>query len=65
MTSTTRDPGPILLTGASGYVGFHLLDELRARGRRVDPPGEVQVGGAEVLTDREMMRLTAWLPGRP
>ena len=35
MTSTTRDPQPILLTGASGYVGSHLLDELRARGRRV------------------------------
>ena len=24
-----RDPEPILLTGASGYVGSHLLDELR------------------------------------
>ena len=30
-----RDPEPILLTGASGYVGSHLLDELRRRDRRV------------------------------
>jgi uncharacterized protein YbjT (DUF2867 family) len=29
------DPEPILLTGASGYVGSHLLDELLRRGRRV------------------------------
>jgi uncharacterized protein YbjT (DUF2867 family) len=35
MTSMTRDPEPILLTGASGYVGSHLLGELQARGRRV------------------------------
>jgi uncharacterized protein YbjT (DUF2867 family) len=35
MTSTPRDPEPILLTGASGYVGSNLLDELRGRGRRV------------------------------
>src|SRR5215213_5354757 len=35
MTSTQRDPEPIVLTGASGYVGSHLLDELRRRGRRV------------------------------
>ena len=38
-----RDPDPILLTGASGYVGSHLLDELlpprppRARARRATP----------------------------
>ena len=30
-----RDPDPILLTGASGYVGSHLLDELLRRGRHV------------------------------
>jgi len=29
------DPEPILLTGASGYVGSHLLAELLARGRTV------------------------------
>jgi len=52
MNSSARDPEPILLTGASGYVGSHLLDELLARGRRVralvrspenaDLPAEVQ-----------------------
>jgi uncharacterized protein YbjT (DUF2867 family) len=30
-----RDPEPMLLTGASGYVGSHLLGELLRRGRRV------------------------------
>ncbi len=30
-----RDTEPMLLTGASGYVGSHLLDELLRRGRRV------------------------------
>jgi len=30
-----RDPDPILLTGASGYVGSHLLGELLQRGRSV------------------------------
>src|SRR3954466_6644804 len=35
MTLNHRDPEPIVLTGASGYVGSHLLDELRRRGRRV------------------------------
>jgi len=35
MTPNHRDPEPIMLTGASGYVGSHLLDELRRRGRRV------------------------------
>jgi uncharacterized protein YbjT (DUF2867 family) len=29
------DPEPILLTGASGYVGSHVLDELLGRGRHV------------------------------
>ena len=35
MTHLSRDPDPILLTGASGYVGSLLLDELLRRGRRV------------------------------
>jgi uncharacterized protein YbjT (DUF2867 family) len=35
MTETRRDPDPILLTGASGYVGSHLLDELLRRERAV------------------------------
>ena len=30
-----RDPDPVLLTGASGYVGGLLLEELRGRGRAV------------------------------
>ena len=35
MQRRMRDPDPILLTGASGYVGAHVLDELLRRGRRV------------------------------
>jgi uncharacterized protein YbjT (DUF2867 family) len=35
MTHLSRDPDPVLLTGASGYVGSHLLAELQRRGRRV------------------------------
>jgi len=30
-----RDPDPVLITGASGYVGSYLLEELQRRGRRV------------------------------
>jgi len=53
------DPEPILLTGASGYVGSHVLDELLRRGRRVralvrDPsrsrlPAEVDVRQGDAL----------------
>ena len=53
------DPEPILLTGASGYVGSHLLAELQRRGRRVralvrDPtrsrlPGDVDVRQGDAL----------------
>jgi uncharacterized protein YbjT (DUF2867 family) len=45
-----RDPDPILLTGASGYVGAHVLDELLRRGRRVralvraPAPGKLPAG---------------------
>jgi uncharacterized protein YbjT (DUF2867 family) len=48
----TRDPDPILLTGASGYVGGFLLAELRRRGRDVralvrnPTPGRLPAGVA-------------------
>jgi uncharacterized protein YbjT (DUF2867 family) len=35
MPLSSHDPDPVLLTGASGYVGSHLLPELLRRGRRV------------------------------
>lgn len=35
MTDSPRTPDPVLLTGASGYVGSHLLPELLARDWRV------------------------------
>jgi uncharacterized protein YbjT (DUF2867 family) len=35
MDSSAHDPDPILLTGASGYVGSFLLEELLRRGHRV------------------------------
>jgi hypothetical protein len=41
-----------------------VVQTLADAGERADPPGEVQVGGAEVLTYREMMRRTAALFGR-
>ena len=46
-----RDPDPVLLTGASGYVGSFLLDELLRRGRRVRAlvrtPGKLPAGVEE------------------
>jgi hypothetical protein len=46
-----RDPDPVLLTGASGYVGSFLLDELLKRGRRVRAlvrtPGKLPPGAEE------------------
>jgi uncharacterized protein YbjT (DUF2867 family) len=60
MTAPERDPEPILLTGASGYVGAHLLAELRSRGRRVralvrrpetaDLPADVQLREGDAVT---------------
>jgi uncharacterized protein YbjT (DUF2867 family) len=60
VTSPARNPEPILLTGVSGYVGSHLLDELRARGRRVralvrdpgraDLPSDVQVRSGDAVS---------------
>jgi uncharacterized protein YbjT (DUF2867 family) len=44
-----------------------IADVVRAladAGERASAPGEVQVGGAEILTYREMMRRTAGLLGR-
>jgi uncharacterized protein YbjT (DUF2867 family) len=35
MKPSSREPDPVLLTGASGYVGSYLLPELLRRGRRV------------------------------
>ena len=51
----TRDPDPVLLTGASGYVGSFLLEELRARGREpralVRRPGRLPAGVRECQGD--------------
>jgi uncharacterized protein YbjT (DUF2867 family) len=93
-----RDPGPILVTGATGYIGpgsasYDILRHLVSRlpvmivprwldtrtqpialrdvvrapadvGEREDAVGERQLGGAEVLAYREMMRRAAPLMGR-
>jgi uncharacterized protein YbjT (DUF2867 family) len=60
MERPNRRPDPILLTGASGYVGSFLLDELRRRGRDIralarDPartrlPADVHVRQGDALT---------------
>jgi uncharacterized protein YbjT (DUF2867 family) len=57
-----RDPDPSLVTGASGYVGGHLVDELLRRGRTVralarDPsraslPARVDVRGGDAVSGR-------------
>jgi uncharacterized protein YbjT (DUF2867 family) len=57
-----RDPDPVLVTGASGYVGGRLVEELLARGRRVcalarDPstasqPAAVDVRGGDAVSGR-------------
>jgi uncharacterized protein YbjT (DUF2867 family) len=61
MTSL-REPDPILVTGASGYVGGRLISELLSRGRsvralardpaRADQPPEVDVRGGDAVSGR-------------
>jgi uncharacterized protein YbjT (DUF2867 family) len=41
-----------------------VVSALTALARHDDPPGEVQLGGADVLTYRDMMRRYAELAGR-
>ena len=57
-----REPDPILVTGASGYVGGRLISELLSRGRSVralardpgkaDQPPEVDVRGGDAVSGR-------------
>ncbi|MEE1752723.1 amino acid adenylation domain-containing protein [Streptomyces sp. SP18CS02] len=52
-----REPVPVLLTGATGYLGGHVLGELAARGARVtclvrgddDAQAARRLGGADVV----------------
>jgi uncharacterized protein YbjT (DUF2867 family) len=62
MTQDTRDPDPSLVTGASGYVGGFLIEELLRRDRRVralarkpersPQPAGVDVRGGDASTGR-------------
>lgn len=53
--------GPVLVTGAHGFIGSHLVDEFLARGTRVrglvSPWGKLDnLAGAETSTDFEIVR---------
>ncbi len=53
MTQDTREPDPILVTGASGYVGGFLISELLRRDRKIralarDPDRSPQPAGVDV-----------------
>jgi uncharacterized protein YbjT (DUF2867 family) len=48
--TVVREPDPILITGASGYVGSKLVAELQSRGRTVRTLSRRGSGGADART---------------
>ena len=54
MSSATLDSAPVLLTGATGFLGSHLLARLRATGRPItivsrSPRPELAAQGIRVV----------------